>query len=974
MNSNRKYGGSAPVLEEVHREKNALTRASRGRWRVDGILTVIGWLAVVAFAVMTVVPGLSGSQVFAGTDLLAQWAPWNSVTDESSVTNGGISDTIDSVIPSEILIAESADEGFFAQWDPYNAGGVEALALPNSAMLSPLSLPWWVLPESMAPVAVKLMEIAAVALGMFLLLKKRWGLPGFAPPIATLVFISSGFMIAWTNWPQTRVAAFIPLLFWATDRLAVERKLRDVLSIGVVLSCMLLGGFPAVVAYSLYAAIAYFFVRTIAMKQGFKTICASFFRSGCGVALGIALAAIQILPFAWFTTHYVDFEARSGSGILDSRVLASVVVPGILGYPDGSSSTWPIHFVEGFSYIGAAAFALLLAALVIRRKEGFPAGTFWYFTAGLVFVGIAVYYGGLPFELLQYLPGISGNPVGRMRSILGFFAAILVAFGAAALFQPKRLHVQLALPETRRVRWVISGLLAALIAVTMLGLISFKIYTSDRTVASIRISVLVSMAIMVVIGVVGLLSVLSRRAIWRTMVPIVSSIGILLPAVSVAQSWWPLSDADTFYPETSTHSYLQENLGQDRYASVDRTMSPATSSAYQLRSLTGHGFSSPQWRETMTLIDPDFYLTQTFSTLSSANLAESLQSPVLDRFGVKYVTLDPDTVPPGTVEDVATEADGETSLTESTSALKTKEQTGPVRAIILHISDVASASVDGAEIAVTIVSDDGSTLAATTREVSGADDQFVVALSGDAISEDQAWHAEVSVQSGSATVTMVSSKTGDVEFSLVRPADDNLQVVHTGDTTILERMTALSRIRWSSSEVVVSNSAERLSALKEGTYSGETVILEHAEDARNVDGSSSATVESRDIDTNTIEISVQSSGAGWVTISDPMRDNGWSATIDGVATELTDADNAAVAVYVASAGQHTIVLQYRPPYFTAGAYISGCAVLIVVASLLVLAIRKIRGRQPRLQATEISANSEIGEGEQAFDESEKPTA
>lgn len=159
-----------------------------------------------------------------------------------------------------MLMAESGRQGTFALWDPYQAGGTEAGALPNSAMLSPLSLPWWLMSSDKAPAAVKLLEIAAVALGMQLLVRNRWRLPAFTAPLAALVFVSSGFMITWTNWPQTRVAALIPLLFWATDRLAIERRWIDIVPMALVTASLLLGGFPAVTAYAMYAAVAFFFV------------------------------------------------------------------------------------------------------------------------------------------------------------------------------------------------------------------------------------------------------------------------------------------------------------------------------------------------------------------------------------------------------------------------------------------------------------------------------------------------------------------------------------------------------------------------------------------------------------------------------------------------------------------------------------------------------------------------------------------
>lgn len=39
-------------------------------------LAAVSWLALIAFAALTVGPGLTGQKVFLGTDLLSEWAPW----------------------------------------------------------------------------------------------------------------------------------------------------------------------------------------------------------------------------------------------------------------------------------------------------------------------------------------------------------------------------------------------------------------------------------------------------------------------------------------------------------------------------------------------------------------------------------------------------------------------------------------------------------------------------------------------------------------------------------------------------------------------------------------------------------------------------------------------------------------------------------------------------------------------------------
>src|SRR5450756_2132286 len=161
-----------------------------------------------------------------------------------------------------LLHQHSLSTGEFAGWDPYVAGGAASASIPDDATFSPLSLPWYALPYTYAPGAVKLLEIAAVTLGMSLLIRDSH-LPSATWALGSLVYSSSAFMVAWTNWPQTRVAAMIPLLFWSVDAAVCRRRWRDLAPLALVTATMLAGGFPAVTGMAAYAVGAYAVARVL---------------------------------------------------------------------------------------------------------------------------------------------------------------------------------------------------------------------------------------------------------------------------------------------------------------------------------------------------------------------------------------------------------------------------------------------------------------------------------------------------------------------------------------------------------------------------------------------------------------------------------------------------------------------------------------------------------------------------------------
>lgn len=912
---------------------------SFGRRRLDVALAAVGWTLLFVFVLVTVAPGLLPGTTFLGTDLMSRLAPWSNAADSTVVVNGGIGDTIDQYASAAQLVVEATRAGSFPQWDPFNSGGAILGALPNTAMLSPLSLPWWILPASSAPAGVKILEIACSALGMQFLLRNRWHLPRFTAPLATIVFVSSGFMIAWTNWPQTRVAAFIPLFFWATDRLAVERRWIDVVPAGLITASMFLGGFPAVTGYTIYAAIAYFVVRSVAIRSGWRIALLNLVRAALGVLLGLALSAVQMLPFVWFSQRYVDFESRSSSlgSHLPSSSLSSTLVPFLQGLPDFTHYTWDVHFVEGFSYIGVASLVPILAAVLVRPRTPFVRAVMPFFVALTIICGAAMYFGGPALTALQLLPGVGTSPIGRVRSVAGFAAAVVVAFGAAALFEPVGIGQQFRATTrshwpTVMIDWVVR--IAAALVITIPILIQVRRSVDPSTFDFGTKWILVTACVLGVVAVAGL-------CVWITPAPSTSVFALLILIVAtsgsatyVAHRYWPLSDSSTFYADSPTHEFLRENLGEDRYATVNQTMLPGSSTAYELRSVTGHGFTSAEWQDLLRAAVPGIFRTPTYTTLAEDDVVNAGRNSILDRLGVKYLVQASTSPIPGNLED-GPQAVNEHVMGASSPGIDTTSFVGPARGVTLEVLAQEGLPESPATLSVIAVDDStGEQLASTISRITGVASDQPVALDLDDIPDDTQWHLTISLSGTTGTITLATTDSADAVVKPVRPRTDNLNVVHTGDSTIIERTTALERIRWATQSEVISDPDGQIEALMDTSTPTDSVILEHSEDARDTDEQAVADLTVTDENTNSSDISVTTTGAGWVVIEDALQDNGWSAEVDGKPAQLVPADHAGVAVYVQSAGSHTVTLKYEAPYFRLGSVISALSVLLVVSSLL----------------------------------------
>ncbi|WP_229939007.1 hypothetical protein [Plantibacter cousiniae (nom. nud.)] len=909
------------------------------------IVSVVAWSALVGFVVCTIGPALIGVTSFLGTDLLVSFAPWQStIAMVQDPTNRFIGDTIDTVVPQTALIVEAAREGSFAAWNPYAAGGAELAGLPNSGVYSPLSLPWWFLPVSAAPGYVKLLEIVVITLGMSLLLR-RWRLPNASWAVASLIFASSGFMISWTNWPQTRVAALLPLLFWALDRIAIRPRPVDVAILGLVVASLLLGGFPAVTGYALYAGGAYLLVRSIVVRRRWRGVLSAVGTGAAGVVLGVGLSAWQLVPFAVNASSVLDLSARAATSgaSLHWGDLASLVVPEVVGDVDAGLTWGSGNPIERLSYIGVGALALVAAAglIVPRGRRLRPSVTFVVVALALSIV--LTFVGGPILAAFQELPVFSNNPIARLRVLVGFFLALLAAVGFAAVIDPTSLRAEVRLLRRARPRRHLWWRILALVVVVVIGCVA--VFTVRNTLWTLPVDVIPAMREHIgAVGAFAAFAVLVIVAAWLggrrvgILAGCILPIMLVVPAVVVANEWWPQSPPETVYPSTATHRFLERELGESRYASVDQTMLPGTNTIDRLRSVGGHAFHTSEWQDLLEAVEPDAFFSRTYSALRSGDLATSIRSPILDRLAVKYVVDDPEATVLGQPEGVI-DRTGRVQVADG-DRVRSAVQSGPVRGVVFALPDSVVGEDDPDGVRITLDIRDAATderIASTTTWLPALTADQSVAVAGEDIPADRAWVAELRFDSIETPAPVAADPSGRLGLSLVRPADDGLRIAHTGDATVYERTTALDRIRWASTQVTETDPAEQVARMASGSLPRAAVLLERPKDApkgASDEAGSTATVTVLPSDTTRMEIDVVADGAGWVVVADSLRRPGWTATIDGKATELLPAEHAAAAVAVPT-GEHRVVVQYTVPGQQVGLRVTAASLLVAVVLVVI---------------------------------------
>ncbi|WP_285041560.1 hypothetical protein [Plantibacter sp. LMC-P-059a] len=929
------------------------------------VLGIVAWASLIAFVVLSIGLPLIGVGTFMGTDILFRFAPWASAGGSTEVgTNAMIGDTIDSGVPQMWTIVEAARHGFFAEWLPYQAGGSELGGLPNSGLYSPISFGWWFLPVAVAPGFTKLVEMIVVTLGCSLFLR-RLGVPHQAWPIASVVFLASGFMISWTNWPQTRVAAFIPLLFWALDRAAVRRRLLDIVPLGLVLAGMLLGGFPAIVGYALYAGAAYVLARAIVVHRRFWKVITAGLVSAAGVVLGFLLSAWTLLPFALNAVAVLDFSGRrqGPENHLSIDDLLSAFVPSLVGEVS-SGDTWGNSSpVERLSYVGAAAVVLAVVALLLQRRRGGRRDMSLFLAVALILSGVLVYLGGPVLGTAQQLPIFDSNRIGRLRVMLGFFVAILAGVGFGRLLE--RGDTAPVSPPTTSRRplgrwlWGLATLGSGIAAATLLAVALQRAVVSapERFTALLETQVLWTVVLLAVAAALVVIVLATRRGGIRIVALCFVPLLVAAPAVLVADTWWPKSDTASVYPDTPTTRFLQQHLGESRYASVDHAMLTGTNSMYRVRSLGGHTFQTVEWKSLLLRLDTESLASATYSTLNYPSLVSSIESPILDRLAVKYVVMEPNLPVPGRYEDTPASEEA-VPIGDGEIAVSTV-RTGPVRSLSFPMLEPVLGAEGGTTLEVTLVDPvTEQVLASTSTWYRTIEGQRSVAIDGSGIAPDASWRAEISIDHGQGRIAADALEPEAAAVSLNRPMEDGLTVAHTGDATVVERATALDRVRWASDGLVERDPSRRVSLMEDPVLPSTTVLLEDPDDLIGVDPTattadsapttaSDADVEVRDQgwDLNRTVVDVDADDAGWVVFADSLRRPGWSVTVDGVASPLVDAEQAGAAVRV-EAGEHRVELAYRTPGLDQGITATrvgvGLSVLIVIGTLVIRWGRRAR--------------------------------
>jgi hypothetical protein len=402
-----------------------LRLGGRGRWlrRHPGATAALVYavLAVVLFGA-ALVPG----HTLSSADHLWTAAPWSAERPADVRPLGANYELVDSAVQFEPWLEYTRERLPDAPlWNPHVAAGRPFLGNSQSAVLSPFSLPAYVLPFWWSLGLIAGLKVFVAAFGTYLLgraLRMRFG----GALLAGLVFGFSLYFLAWIAWPLASVWALLPWLLLLTDQVIRRPGLLPAAGLAFVVAVQFFAGHPESSFHVLAVTLVFFPFRAFVLRrQGFRfplwrpvlTFCAA-------LAGGTALAAVTLLPFLELLARSSDPEVREAFSrlALERRYLLGFA---LYEYWGRATHTAVGAFAqERALYAGALPLALAAASLVTRPS--------------LQRVGVAVFGGfilaiviGLPPlpDIMGQIPIVkTGNHL-RLVVILMLCLALLAGWG-----------------------------------------------------------------------------------------------------------------------------------------------------------------------------------------------------------------------------------------------------------------------------------------------------------------------------------------------------------------------------------------------------------------------------------------------------------------------------------------------------------------------------------------------------------------
>lgn len=319
----------------------------------------------------------------------------------------------------------SIREGTLPLWNPHSLLGTPFQAATQTRVFYPVTILYVLFPTALAWTLHNL--LVPVLAGFFCLLFARSiHLSRTGALVASMTFAFSGFMAIWNGWPLADSALWLPLTFYATQRLHHRISFANISLLAFAIALSFLGGNPTV-APTIGVAVALFAIFRLRIGQdGPAAPRRDFARSFLfAVFLALALSAIQSLPLLEWGGQTARSAVASDYGRwhIRSSQFPAFLSRDIQADPTNADMNLPDEAI----YPGVLALLLAAHAFLSRRGDAL-------FFALLAVLAIEIMFGwGLPYWLSSHVPGFAAFNNKRFLLLASFSIAILAGLGLTRL-------------------------------------------------------------------------------------------------------------------------------------------------------------------------------------------------------------------------------------------------------------------------------------------------------------------------------------------------------------------------------------------------------------------------------------------------------------------------------------------------------------------------------------------------------------
>jgi hypothetical protein len=538
-------------------------------------------LVYAALSVLLYAPALLPGHTLSASDYLWSAAPWATERPADVRPFGSNYELVDSAVQFQPWLEYSrARLPSPPLWNPHVAAGRPFIANAQSALLSPFSLPAYVLPFWWSMGVIAILKVFVAAFGTYLL-ARALGMRFGGALLSGLVYAFSLYFVVWIAWPQTSVWALLPWLFLLADRTIRDPTALSAAGLAVVVALQFFGGHPESNFHLLVATVVFFAFRLFVLSHGSRprSVGRPVLAFSAGLVGGTTLAAVVLVPFLELLFRSADMEVRETYWelALPKEYLLGFVLPDYWGRATHAATG--AFAQERALYVGALPLMLALGAVIARPSfQRVAIAAF-----GTLLLAIVVGVPPLP-DIAGTIPIVkTGNHL-RLVIIVVLCLALLAGFGLD----------DLADRPLRRRLVVLAAALALLIAPVLVlaargqlspGLLGRSIEIAagfdwpppppdSEALTSIRMA---SLIVWLVFGVLAVLLVTGalRRRLGGTMLVLLACLLVAADLFKAGMGATPAIETDqATQPSTPGIEYLQARR-PNRFVGLDRRLGPS---------------------------------------------------------------------------------------------------------------------------------------------------------------------------------------------------------------------------------------------------------------------------------------------------------------------------------------------------------------------------------------------------------------